>query len=97
MVLIAAAGVVGFLIVRTYGLGLAAGGISVAVWLWLSSLLGIGEDELTGEQPLGIAGFNIGADDTMPHGVTTVGMALTLTMLVVAAVMAGVQHRRDAV
>ncbi len=95
VVLIAAAGVVGFLIVRTYGLGLAAGGISVAVWLWLSSLLGIGEDELTGEQPLGIAGFNIGADDTTPHGVTTVGMALTLTMLVVAAVMAGVQHRRN--
>ncbi len=95
--LIAFAGVVGFLLVRAYGLGLVAGGISVAVWLWLSSLLGIGEELLTGVQPLGIAAGNFGArgGDTTPHGVTTVGMALTLSMLFIATVLAIVQHRRD--
>jgi len=38
--LIALAGVAGFLIVRSYGLGLAAGGISVAIWLWARENLG---------------------------------------------------------
>jgi hypothetical protein len=94
--LIAIAGVVGFLLVRTYGLGLVGGGISVACWLWLSSLLGLGEDLLLGDQPLGIAAGNFGARDTTPHGVTTVGMVLTITMLVIASVLAIVQYRREA-
>ena len=94
--LIAIAGVVGFLLVRAYGLGLVGGGISVAIWLWLSSLLGLGEDLLRGDQPLGIAAGNFGARDTTPHGVTTVGMVLTLTMLLIASVLAIVQYRRDA-
>lgn len=94
--LIAVAGVVGFLLVRTYGLGLVGGGISVALWMWLSSLLGLGEDLLRGDQPLGIAAGNFGARDTTPHGVTTVGMVLTITMLVIASALAIVQYRRDA-
>jgi hypothetical protein len=93
--LIAVAGVVGFLLVRAYGLGLAAGGISVAFWMWLSALLGIGEDLGAGDVPLGIAAGNFGAGDNTPHGVTTVGMVLTLLMLLIAAVMAVVQYRRD--
>ncbi len=93
--LIGLAGVVGFLLVRAYGLGLVAGGISVAVWMWLSALLGIGENLRTGDEPLGISAGNFGAGDTIPHGVTTVGMVLTLLMLLIAAVLATVQYRRD--
>ncbi len=86
--LIAMAGVIGFLIVRPYGLGLAAGGISTAVWLWVSSL---GE---LGSRPVGIADRNPGALNTIPHGVTTVGMALSILLLIIAIVIATIQRRR---
>jgi len=86
--LIAATGVVGFLIVRPYGLGLAAGGVSVAVWLWASSL---GE---FGSRPVGIADRNPGALNTIPHGVTTVGMALSILLLIIAVVVATIQRQR---
>lgn len=94
LALIAFAGVVGFLLVRVYGLGLAAGGISVAFWLWLASLLGIGEDVIAGVRPLGIAAGNFGAGDTEPHAVTSVGMVLMLLMLLVATALAVAQWRR---
>ena len=80
--LIALAGVVGMLIVRSYGLGLAAGGASVPLWLWFTSLGEIGSN------PVGIAEMNPGADSTVPHAVTTVGMVATLALLVVAAGLA---------
>jgi hypothetical protein len=86
--LIAVAGVIGFLIVRPYGLGLAAGGISTAVWLWASSL---GE---LGSRPVGIADRNPGALNTIPHGVTTVGMALSILLLIIAIVIATIQRQR---
>jgi hypothetical protein len=86
--LIALAGVGGFLIVRSYGLGLAAGGISVAIWLWASSL---GE---FGNTPIGIADRNPGALNTIPHGVTTVGMALSILLLIVAAVVATIKRQQ---
>jgi hypothetical protein len=79
---------IGFLLVRTYGLGLAAGSVSVAAWLWFSSLAELGD------APLGIADMNPGAGDTTPHAVTTVGMVLTLAMLLVAAIAALAQYRR---
>ena len=60
------------LIVRSYGLGLAAGGVSVPLWLWIASLAEIGS------KPVGIADRNPGADNTVPHAVTTVGMVATL-------------------
>ena len=77
--LILLAGVVGMLIVRSYGLGLAAGGVSVSLWLWISSL---GE---IGSRPVGIADRNPGADSTVPHAVTTVGMVSALALLLIAA------------
>ena len=77
--LILLAGVVGMLIVRSYGLGLAAGGVSVSLWLWISSL---GE---IGSRPIGIADRNPGADSTVPHAVTTVGMVSALALLLIAA------------
>lgn len=80
--LIVLAGVIGMLIVRSYGIGLAAGGVSVSLWLWISSL---GE---IGGRPVGIADRNPGADTTVPHAVTTVGMVATLALLVIAAGLA---------
>ncbi len=89
LALIGVAIVFGLLVVRAYGLGLAAGGVSVAVWMWLSSLLDMGTF------PLGIAAGNFGASDSSPHAVTSVGMALTIFMLVVAAVLAIVGSSRQ--
>jgi hypothetical protein len=80
--LIALAGVAGMLIVRSYGLGLAVGGVSVSLWLWISSLAELGS------RPVGIADRNPGADTTIPHAVTTVGMVATLFLLLVATGLA---------
>jgi hypothetical protein len=80
--LIAVTGIIGFLSVRTYGLGFAAGGLGVAVWLWASSL---GE---IGNEPIGIAVGNIGTLETTPHGITSVGVVVSLIMLAVATTMA---------
>ena len=89
LALVGFAVVFGLLIVRAYGLGLAAGGISVAFWMWLSSLLDIGTF------PLGIAAGNFGAEDTTPHAVTSVGMAATIFLLIVAAILAVAGNRRQ--
>ena len=87
--LIALVGVAGLLIVRSYGLGLAAGGVSVSLWLWVSSLAEIGSN------PVGIADRNPGADDTVPHAVTTVGMVATLVLLFIAAGLATYRLNRS--
>jgi hypothetical protein len=87
--LIALAGVAGMLIVRSYGLGLAAGGVSVSLWLWVASLAEIGSN------PVGIADRNPGADDTIPHAVTTVGMVAALALLLIAAGMATYRLNRS--
>ena len=86
--LIALAGVAGMLIVRSYGIGLAVGGVSVGLWLWIAS---IGE---IGPNPVGIAERNPGADDTVPHAVTTVGMLSSLALLMLAAGLATYQLNR---
>jgi hypothetical protein len=80
--LIALAGVAGMLIVRSYGIGLAVGGVTVPLWLWIASIGQIGPN------PVGIAERNPGADDTVPHAVTTVGMVASLVLLVLAAALA---------
>ena len=86
--LIAVAGVVGFLLVRTWGLGLAAGAISVGLWMWIGSL---GE---LGDNPIGLAVANLFAPDTIPHGVTSVGAGLTFFLLLVAAIVAASRPTR---
>ncbi len=89
--LIALAGMVGMLLVRSYGLGLAAGATSIALVLWVTSLAE------TGDQPVGIADRNPGATNTVPHAVTSFGMVATLLMLTIAAVLAIVRlNRRSA-
>jgi hypothetical protein len=86
--LIALVGVVGMLIVRSWGLGFAAGGLSVAAPMWLTSLTRLGD------RPIGIADRNPGAITTVPHAVTTVGMASTLALLTVAAAFAAYRLNR---
>jgi len=80
--LIALGGVVGFLLVRSYGLGLAAGGLSVGAWMIVTATAE------AGERPLGVAGGNIGAVDVMPHSVTVVALALSATTLLLACALA---------
>lgn len=87
--LIAAAVVGGTLIVRAYGLGLATGVVSVASWMWITSL---GE---LGDRPIGIADRNPGAADTVPHAVTSVGVVATLTLLLAASITALWQRQRS--
>jgi hypothetical protein len=87
--LIVGAGVVGMLIVRNYGLGLAAGATSVAVVLWVASLAELGS------RPIGIADRNPGATTTVPHAVTSVGMVSTLALLALAAALATYRSARQ--
>jgi hypothetical protein len=50
--------------------------------LWITSLLEVGS------RPVGIAGRNPGATDTVPHGVTTVGAVTTIVVLLIAVIVA---------
>jgi hypothetical protein len=88
--LIGVATMVGMLIVRSWGLGLAAGSVTVAATLWITSLAELGA------RPIGIADRNPGATDTVPHAVTTVGMVSTLALLAVAAALATYRLTRRA-
>ena len=90
--LIVVTGVIGFLSVRTYGLGLAIGGLGVAVWMWITSLTDI--PRLSGDLPVSVAVGNIGTSDTTPHAVTTVGVTASLALLLIAATVATVTRRR---
>lgn len=75
-------GVVGFLIVRRYGIGLALGGSLPSLWLGLSVLL-----ELT-ENPIGPGWRNPGETEMQLHGVTIIGLAALASMLILASVAA---------
>jgi hypothetical protein len=87
--LIALTGVLGFLSVRTYGLGFAAGGLGVSVWLWITTLVELGDPPI-----VGIAVGNIGTSSTTPHAVTTVAMTASIVMIAVAATLAIVSRPR---
>ncbi len=88
--LIAIVAMVGMLIVRSWGLGLAAGGVTVAATMWVTSLTELGD------RPIGIADRNPGATSTVPHAVTTVGMVSTLALLAIAAALATYRLNRRA-
>ena len=79
---------VGFLLVRRYGLGLAAGGLSIPTFMWLTTLVDLGD------APIGIAVGNLGTSDITPHAVTTAGMVVALSMLLVASTIAAVRRDR---
>lgn len=80
--LFAFAGIIGFLLVRRFGLGLAIGGATV-----VGFQLATAATEQT-ESPIGPAFANPGSLDLAPHGVTVVGMALAGFFALVAVVMA---------
>lgn len=79
--LLAVSGVVGFLVVRRWGLGLVIGGALPAIWMAASRLMSISVD------PIGPGVFNPGSDDTQMHSVTMLG-ACTLIATVLLALIA---------
>ena len=83
------AGLVGFLSVRRYGLGLAAGGTLPFIWLAASTLL-----ELT-DHPVGPAFRNPGSSEVDLHGVTVIGVAALISMLLLAVIGAYDQNVRE--
>lgn len=86
--LFAIGGVLGFLSVRRWGLGVAAGATLPGIWLGVSTLFELGDS------PVGLAFRNPGATDATLHGVTIIGLSATLAMLVLAAVAAYDQSTR---
>lgn len=86
--LFAIGGVVGFLSVRRWGLGVATGATLSTIWLGVSALFEIGNS------PVGPGFRNPGASDTSLHGVTIIGLSATLAMLILAAVAAYDQSTR---
>jgi zinc ribbon protein len=80
--LLAFCGVVGFLLVRRYGLGLAVGGAVTAGWMVVTAAIG------RTDTPIGPAYENPGSIDLKPHAVTVVGMAVLGFFALVAIVMA---------
>ena len=83
------AGVVGFLTVRRWGLGLAIGGTVPVIWLAASTLF-----ELT-DRPVGPAYRNPGATDMHVHGVTIIGVSALAAMSVLAVIAAYDQGVRE--
>jgi len=83
-------GVVGFLTVRRWGLGLAIGGSLPVIWLAASTLF-----ELT-DTPVGPGFRNPGATDMHVHGVTIIGVSAIAAMAILAVIAAydqGVHER----
>ena len=80
--LLALGGVVGFLLVRRYGLGLAVGSAIAAGWMLVTAAT----DQT--DSPIGPAFANPGAEDLQPHAVTIVGFAMVGFFALVAIGMA---------
>jgi hypothetical protein len=88
--LLAYAGVVGFLLVRRYGLGLAIGGMTVSVWLAITTLLDVGTN------PVGPGITNLGDPAGIDlHSATIVGMVALVGLAVVAVIAAYDQAARE--
>ncbi len=87
--LLALSGVVGYLSVRRWGLGLAIGGALPIVWMAVSTLF-----ELT-SNPIGPAYRNPGADDAELHGMTIIGVSAVIAMAILALVAAYDQSTRE--
>ena len=83
-------GVVGCLLVRRWGLGLAVGGLLSSGWLLVTAAT-----ERT-PSPIGPAYANPGAGrDLSPHAVTVVGFALAAFFILVAVVLAVLDAERS--
>lgn len=88
LALIAIAGVLGFLTVRRWGLGIAIGGALPAIWLVVSTVFELVDD------PVGPGYLNPGATDLHVHGVTIIGASAVLAFSLLAIVAAHDQSRR---
>lgn len=82
LVLLVVGAYLGFIAGSKWGVGVVLGAIGVAVWQWATAALE------AGDLPFGIAGGNPGQEGFSPHVVTTVGLAVVVLSLVVAAVVA---------
>jgi hypothetical protein len=89
LTLLVVAGVVGFLCVRRFGIGLALGGSLPVMWMAASVLF-----ELT-DRPVGPAYRNPGSTEMDLHGVTVIGVAALASMLLLAIVAAYDQGVRE--
>jgi hypothetical protein len=87
--LLALAGVVGFLQVRRWGLGVAIGGMLPVVWLATTTLLELGDS------PVGPAYDNPGTADGDLHAVTVVGLTALVGLAIVAVIAAYDQTVRE--
>lgn len=82
-------GVIGFLSVRRWGLGLAIGVSLTVIWLVVSTLFEFTDD------PVGLGYRNQGAVDMHVHGVTIIGTSGLVAMIVLALVAAYDQGHRE--
>lgn len=89
LALLFVSGVIGYLSVRRWGLGLAIGGSLPIVWLGVSTLFGITSN------PIGPAYRNPGTDDADLHGVTIIGLSAIVAMAILAIVAAYDQTTRE--
>ncbi len=89
VVLLALAGVVGFLQVRRWGLGLAIGGMLPVVWLAFTTMLELGDS------PVGPADTNPGDAAGDLHAVTVVGITALAGLAIVAVIAAYDQTVRE--
>lgn len=87
LVLILVGGVLGFLLSRRWGLGLALGVISVGAWQWVTAITE------SGDLPFGIAGGNFFADSFKPHVVTTIGVVVMVIAGLVGLLAAAQQSK----
>lgn len=82
-------GLVGFLTVRRFGVGMAIGGSLPVIWMTVSTLLELGD------RPVGPGFRNPGSRVTDVHGVTVIGVAALASMLVLAIIAAYDQNVRE--
>ncbi len=82
-------GLIGFLSVRRWGLGVAIGGSLPIVWLAISTLF-----ELT-DAPVGPGFRNPGAEDMHLHGVTIIGVSAVAALSILAVIAAYDQGIRE--
>jgi hypothetical protein len=83
------AGLIGFLSVRRYGVGLAVGGSLPVIWMAASTLF-----DLT-DHPVGPGFRNPGSPEIDLHGVTVIGVAALASMLLLAVIAAYDQTVRE--
>lgn len=82
LALFAIGGIVGFLVVRPWGIGVVAGAVLPSIWLGISSAFEVGTS------PVGPGFRNPGAVETTLHSVTVVGLGTTLALVVLASIVA---------